>query len=44
MHKAKHMRKCTKSISKFLHKILDNIKIIYEISKVLKDIIDIFHQ
>ena len=44
MYKSKHMRKSTKSISKFLHKILTNMKIIYEITKMLKDIIDVFHQ
>lgn len=44
MYKSKHMRKSTKSISKFLHKILTNMKIIYEITKALKDIIDVFHQ
>ena len=44
MRKAKHMRKSTKSFSKFLHKVLSNMKIIYEITKVLKDIIDVFHQ
>ena len=43
MRKAKHMRKSTKSISKFLHKVLTNMKIIYEITKVLKNIIDVFH-
>ena len=43
MHKSKHMRKSTKSISKFLHKVLNNIKIIYEIAKVLKKIINVFH-
>ena len=43
MHKSKHMRKNTKSISKFLHKVLNNIKTIYEIAKVLKKIIDVFH-
>ena len=43
MRKTKHMRKSTKSISKFLHKVLTNMKIIYEITKVLKDIINVFH-
>ena len=43
MRKAKHMRKSTKSISNFLHKVLTNMKIIYEITKVLKDIINVFH-
>ncbi len=44
MYKSKHMRKSTKSVSKFLHKVLSNMKIIYEITKMLKDIIDVFHQ
>ena len=44
MYKSKHMRKSTKSVSKFLHKVLSNMKIIYEITKLLKDIIDVFHQ
>ena len=44
MSSPKHMRKSTKSISKFLHKVLNNVKIIYEITKVLKAIIDVFHQ
>ena len=43
MRKAKHMKKSAKSISKFLHKVLTNMKIIYEITKVLKNIIDVFH-
>lgn len=43
MGKPKHMRKSTKNISKFLHKVLTNMKIIYEITKVLKNIIDVFH-
>ncbi len=42
MYKPKHMRKNAKSISKFLHKVLNNIKIIYEIAKVLKKIINVF--
>lgn len=39
---SKHKRKSTNKVSKLLHKILNSLKIVYEISKVLKDIIDIF--
>ena len=43
MHEKKHKKKSTNKVSKFLHKILDSMKIIYEIAKVLKSIFDIFH-
>lgn len=38
----KRKRKSTNKISKLLHKILNSLKIVYEIAKVLKSIIDIF--
>lgn len=39
----KHKRKRTNKISKLLHKILDSMKVVYEIAKVLKAIIELFH-
>lgn len=44
MAHGKHMRKSSFEFHRFLHKLLNNIKIIYETSKVLKSIIDVFHQ
>ena len=38
-----HKRKSTNHISKLLRKILDSLKLVYEIGKVLKSIIELFH-
>ena len=38
----KRKRKNTNKVSKLLHKILSSMKIVYEIAKVLKSIIDLF--
>jgi hypothetical protein len=42
MSTSKHKRKSTNKISKLLHKILNSMKIVYEIAKVLKNIIELF--
>ena len=39
----KQRRKSTSKIEKLLHKILDLLKIVYKILKVLKAICDLFH-
>ena len=40
----KTKEKSSTKISKFLHNILKASKVIYEICKVLKSIMDLFHQ
>lgn len=40
---SKHKRKRTNKISKLLSRILDSLKIVYEIVKLLKSIFELFH-
>ena len=43
MRKMKQKKKSTNVIAKFLHKILDFLKIILKIAQVLKAIFDVFY-
>ncbi|MFQ9298104.1 MAG: hypothetical protein ACLR4X_06735 [Clostridia bacterium] len=43
MKKTKQKKKSTNVIAKFLHKILDCLKIILKIAQVLKALFDVFH-